>query len=78
MILKGSATYITECNIMFNKDMVINSSTPYHWYFQKVLANGSTQANGSGGRVEIIQGAGTARANTWHKIILKTNYNYSC
>ena len=69
--LKGSATYITECNIMFNKDMVINSSTPYHWYFQKVLANGSTQANGSGGRVEIIQGAGTARANTWHKIILK-------
>lgn len=69
--LKGSATYITECNIMFNKDMVINSSTPYHWYFQKVLANGSTQANGSGGRVEIIQGAGTTRANTWHKIILK-------
>lgn len=69
--LKGSATYITECNIMFNKDMVINSLTPYHWYFQKVLANGSTQANGSGGRVEIIQGAGTARANTWHKIILK-------
>lgn len=69
--LKGSTIYITECNIMFNKDMVINSSTPYHWYFQKVLANSSTQANGSGGRVEIIQGAGTARANTWHKIILK-------
>ena len=63
--LKDESTYIYWCEIMFNTDVNVTSFSPLHYWVRK------QPGNSSGGAVTILEGSGVAKANTWHRIVLK-------
>ena len=63
--LEPSTTYMYWTEIMFNADMGVTNSVPLH-YWVNSMPSGTSR-----GTVTVVSGSGTAKANKWHKIVLK-------
>ena len=65
--LEPSTSYMYWTEIMFNADMSVTNSVPLH-YWVKSMPSGTSR-----GTVTVVSGSGTAKANKWHKIVLKVD-----
>ena len=63
--LKTNTDYMYWVEIMFDRDVTVGRSTPLHYWLKSMPSGARKEAY-----IEIIEGSGIAKANTWHKIVL--------
>ncbi|MEA5272182.1 hypothetical protein VB544_15495, partial [Clostridium perfringens] len=65
--LEHDTSYIYWCEIMFDANVEVNGTVPLHHWLNSSGNAGDSACYG----YEVLEGLGTAKANTWHKIVLR-------